>query len=334
VTNVVSLPAPSLTREPFNAAQRDVLEVLGAPRRAWPTFRRELRDELRAQLDGDLAPIIDRLDELDEVGGSPTRPVVWLNKHTLAAVLGCEARFLDEQSTGFPGWSVPLARGGVVHKAIELSMHVRAPAGAEPLELVDEAIARLAEADSSLGDWLRSLEEVDRADVRATANDQVAKFLECWPPLQAAWRPVTESTWRAEVADDRVVLVGRADLTLQRPEGNVARKIVVDLKTGGFAPSHLDDLRFYALIDTLRLGTPPRLVVTHYLDSGRIVPEPVTEDMLRAAAARVVGAAARLVELRWGGAEPTYRPGPACRWCPLVTGCEAARAAGTAGDDP
>jgi hypothetical protein len=261
--------------------------------------------------------------------------VLWLNKHTLAGVLGCEARFLDEQSTGFPGWSAPLARGGVVHKAIELSMHVRSPA--EPLALVDDAIARLAEADFSLGDWLRSLDDLERAEVRATANEQVAKFLESWPPLQTTWRPVTESTWRAELAGNRVVLIGRADLTLQRPEGNVARKIVVDLKTGGFAPSHLDDLRFYALLDTLRLGTPPRLVATHYLDSGRIVPEPVTDDMLRAAAARVVGAASRLVELRWGEATPTYRPGPACRWCPLAPGCEAAKAAGTAGtasDDP
>jgi hypothetical protein len=131
------------------------------------------------------------------------------------------------------------------------------------------------------------------------------------------------------------VLSGRADLTLQRPEGSLARKLVIDLKTGGFSQGHLDDLRFYALLETLRLGTPPRLVATYYLDSGRFVPESVSEELVWSATARVIGAATRIVELRGRGADlqPVYRPGPACRWCPLVSGCESARRAGTNGDE-
>lgn len=324
MSNVVSLPVGA-AREPFSPAQRDVLDVLGAPREAWPVFRPSLRGELRDTLDQELVAVADRLDATN-AGARP----LWLTKHLLANVLGCEARFLHELDTGFPGWSVPLARGSVVHKAIELSIHVRGDS--EPLALVDEAIARLAEADSPLADWLQRLPEIERAELRAAANDHVAKFLEAWPRLQPSWRPVTESTWRAELAGDRVVLIGRADLTLQRPEGNVARKIVVDLKTGGFAPAHLDDLRFYALLETLRLGTPPRLVATYYLDSGRFVYEQVSENTLWSAVARVVGAASRLLELRSGQVEPVYRPGPACRWCPLADGCEAAKAAGATTD--
>jgi hypothetical protein len=330
VTNVVSLPIGnrSAARDPLNPAQHDVLAVLGASRESWPTFRPELRDELLAALDAELGPITDRLPAAGDK--SPSGAALWLSKHVLSDVLGCEARFLHDDAAGFPGWSVPLARGTVAHKAIELSIHMRTDP--EPTVLVDEALARLADAESPLADWLQRRPETERAELRAAVSDLVAKFLETWPRLKPAWWPVTESTWRAELAGGRVVLIGRADLTLQRAEGNVARKIVVDLKTGGFAPHHLDDLRFYALIETLRLGTPPRLVASYYLDSGRFVPEKVTEAGLWSAAARVVGAADRLVELRAGRVEPVYRPGPACRWCPLVDGCEAATSVSAAGE--
>jgi CRISPR/Cas system-associated exonuclease Cas4 (RecB family) len=321
--------------EAFNPAQREVLEVIGAPRSAWPTFPAGLRQELRHELESGLAPVVERLDKrfdqrLGAQTGEATPATIYLSKHTLSGVLGCEARFVHEDAAGFPGWSVPLARGTVAHRAIELSAHTRG--ALEPLELVDEAMARLARTDTSLADWLQRLTDTERAELRAGVNDHVAKFVEAWPPLRAAWRPVTESSWRVELHGTRVVLSGRADLTLQRAEGLVARKVVIDLKTGGFSPSHLDDVRFYALLEALRLGTPPRLVATYYLDSGRFVSETVTEAMLWSAVARVVGAATRLVELRAPRPppEPVYRPGPACRWCPLVEGCAAARGAGTA----
>jgi hypothetical protein len=328
--------------EGFNPAQREVLDVIGAPRATWPAFRTELRHELREELESGLGLIIDRLDEVASGGAdgeakggandAPPPSPIYLSKHTLSGVLGCEARFVHEEAAGFPGWSVPLARGTVAHRAIELSAHTRGEL--EPLQLVDAALARLEAAETSLADWLKRLSEVERAELRAVVNDQVAKFVEAWPPLRAAWRPVTESSWRVELLGDRVVLSGRADLTLQRAEGLVARKVVIDLKTGGFAPSHLDDVRFYALLEAMRLGTPPRLVGTYYLDSGRFVSETVSEAMLWSVVARVVGAATRLVQLRappaGAGDEPVYRPGPACRWCPLVEGCAAARGAGTA----
>jgi hypothetical protein len=306
----------------LNPAQREVLDVLGAPRHAWPAFRAELRDELRTELEAGLEPVVERL-----AAAPDDRLPLHLGKHALAGVLGCEARFLHDDTTGFPGWSPALARGALSHKAIELSVHVR---GAwDPAALVDEALARLSDDASGLGEWLERTTEVERAELRAVANDQVARFLESWPPLRSEWWPVTESRWRAELCDDRVVLAGRADLTLQRPEGTTARKVVVDLKSGGFSPSHLDDLRFYAVLETLRLGTPPRLIATHYLESGRFVPEAVTEPVLWSAVARVVDAAGHLADLRLGARPPVYRPGPACGWCPLVDGCEAAQRAGT-----
>ena len=42
--------------------------------------------------------------------------------------------------------------------------------------------------------------------------------------------------------------------------------------------------------------------------------------------ARTVDGARRLFALRHGGAEPSRRPGPACRWCPLLDECEQGQA--------
>src|SRR5690606_30420226 len=141
------------------------------------------------------------------------------------------------------------------HKAIELMVNWRGEA--TPLDLVDEALASLERKENGLPVWLASCSELDRAELRSEVNERVAKFVETFPPLNKRWVPVTETGLRVELAGGRVVLQGRIDLTLGQPRGTTASKVLIDLKTGGFAPSHLDDLRFYALLDTLRLGTPP-----------------------------------------------------------------------------
>jgi hypothetical protein len=138
----------------------------------------------------------------------------------------------------------------------------------------------------------------------------------------AGWRPGAESRLRADLNDDKIVLSGKVDLTVGRAEGVRAGKVLIDLKTGGFAPSHRDDLRFYALIETLRLGVPPRLLASYYLDGGRLQEELVSEDTLAVAFERVVAGADAAVALRHEAREPVLRPGPPCRWCAKRTECE------------
>ena len=43
--------------------------------------------------------------------------------------------------------------------------------------------------------------------------------------------------------------------------------------------------------------------------------------MLEAAAERVIGAVGEIVRLRNDPASAIYRPGPACRWCPVSDDC-------------
>ena len=60
---------------------------------------------------------------------------------------------------------------------------------------------------------------------------------------------------------------------------------------------------------------PPRLLASYYLDQAHLVPEAVTEDLLRATVARLVDGARILMELLHGGRPP-------CRWCPLLDDCD------------
>lgn len=300
---------------PLNPAQQATLERLSAPRAAWPTYDDGLRRRLRDHLEADLSEAAVTLT-LDR----PLR----VNKHALAAVHGCEARWLaDVREPSFDP-SAATVRGSVAHKAIELGIHRREPA--TPTELVDVALDRLTDSDLWMADWFRTCTEDDRAEVRAAAVAKVQSFEDVWPPLKPAWRPVTELPLRQDLLGGRVVLAGRVDLSLGRAEGGRAGKVVVDFKTGGFALHHLDDARFYALIEALRIGVPPRAVATSYLDSGELHVEAVNEDVLHAAAARVVDGVSRMVALLNDQLEAQLRPSGACRWCRLLDSCEPGRA--------
>ena len=119
------------------------------------------------------------------------------------------------------------------------------------------------------------------------------------------------------------MLSGKVDLTLGSAGGNTAGKVIVDFKTGKFSPSHREDLRFYALLDTIRIGVPPRLVASYYLDQGEFSPEEINLDVLESTIARVSNGITRLAELNLKIRPPSTQPGPPCRWCLLSQDCEA-----------
>lgn len=310
VADPVPLPeVPALT-----PAQSDTLARLSAAPADRPTFPADLRDRLRALLEGELS---------GPATAIPDGTTLFVNKRALAGVHGCEARWQAEDEAGFTP-SVPVVIGSVAHKAIELSIHGARPR--DPGDLVDRALERLSGSERWMGDWLERCDEDDRAEVRSAAIAKVAAFDEIWPTLERSWRPVTEASVRQDLLGRRISLNGKVDISLGHPDGLTARKVIVDLKTGRFALHHRDDLRFYALVETLRIGTPPRAVATSYLESGELHVEEVTEDMLATAVARTVDGVERIVGLRFGGDEPVRRPSGGCRWCPLLEQCDVGRA--------
>ena len=307
---MASASLPELT-----PAQQRTLDVLGASAGERPTFAPELADRLRAQLEAGLAEVVADL--------APDEDLV-ISKHLLSQVHACEVRLLADEAAGDTfEVTLPIARGTVAHKAIELGIHWRGEP--LPLDLVDEAMASLATTDHWLTDFLQTCSDAQRAELRSEAGDRVHKFFECFPPLDPRWRPVTESRQTVLLVDGRVSLKGRVDLTLGTARGMQAGKVIVDLKTGSPNPLHRDDLRFYALLDALRLGVPPRLVASFYLDLAEAATEAVTEGTLEAAAARTVDGIRRLAALRTGTEAPVHRPSLACRWCAHLETCTVGR---------
>lgn len=291
--------------EGLTPAQQEVIDRLGRSGDGAKEFPGELRVSLREELTHRLEPIARRVDAL------------FLNKHSINTALGCERRHLAESEARFE-WDPAKARGTVAHHAIRLG---NAMIGEHsPQRRVDEAIASLT-GERGIGDWLATCGDAARAELRSEAITKVAAFDELWPPISDRWNPVFEARMVAVFHDGRVTLSGKADLTLGRPRGLVANKVIVDLKTGRHSTEHVADLRFYALVETLRVGTPPRMLATSYLESGQLHTEVVTEDLLWGQVERVVDAAGRIATLAAEERDPEVRPGPACRYCPANDTC-------------
>jgi len=240
---------------------------------------------------------------------------LFVSKNMLSNVHGCEVRHLAPDDFE---WNTSTASGFVAHKAIELMLNWRGTP--TPSELVDDAIARLADQFGSRGDFVARLGDADLAELRSKALDRTTKFMQDFPPLPATAHPMLESSIRW-APPGTIEMGGRADLVVGRPEGEESRLLIIDLKSGMRSPHHRDDLRFYALVETLRRGVPPRKLVTYYLDTCEPDAEDVTEGVLESAMTRTLEGIARHVELVAEGREPAKRVGVACRWCPLRANC-------------
>lgn len=303
--------------DPWNPAQRKVVELLGkgATRAPVPGG---LADELRDELERALAHLVPLLSADDPL---------YVSKHALMTVFQCEALHVGGSQAPFE-WSPPVARGTVAHKAIELLLNVRIEP--YPAALVDEAMARLSDSDLGISRYLQAIGEMDRAELRNEATGLVTQFLECFPIPKPAWYPVVEARLAHDLLGGRIRLAGRADLTLGRP----GDKVIIDLKSGWTNPAHREDLRFYALVELLRIGLPPRKLASYYLDRAEAHPEDVTEGVLRAAARRTADGIERIVAITLGGEVPGRSPGAFCRWCPVSEDCPPGLAFLDSGDRP
>lgn len=298
--------------EVLNPAQQRVIDELRSPGVERPEFEPDLAFRLREQLEMKLTPLTRQLDR-------PLR----VSKQALQRVLGCELHHVTEEEVGF-SWSLPSVRGTVVHKAIQLSVTWRSEPNA--LDLVVAAIDRLID-DPNGGDlaaFLDSCSPGEVAELTSEASDLVCKFLEQWPRLLPSWKPRSESRMKCELLDGRVILNGKADLTLGVAEGNKAGRLIVDFKTGHSRAQYGEDLRFYALIDTLCMGIPPFRLACYYLDEASSHRQDVTEEVLEASLRRTVAGVLRLTELTLGLRSPELTPNPSCNWCSLHTSCSGA----------
>ncbi len=297
-------------------AQQATLDAIRMPAEQRPAYRGSFAAELRNEAEAALAGLVDAARGTDGRG-------LWVSKRDLAGVFGCEARHLADADSPF-AWTVPTARGTVLHKAVELSTHRRF----EPEDAVDAALERLVADDDNLGSFLAGASQGERADLTANCVALLTRFNETFPPMQRAWRPAAEVRARSRLCGGAFVLNGKYDLTLGSPaplggpDGRQrAGKVIIDLKTGSRSPTDPEDLRFYALVETLSIGVPPLGIGSFYVAEGRLEHETVTAGVLDSALRRTVDGIGRLIALRRGDHEPHRVPGPPCRWCPISAEC-------------
>ena len=106
-----------------------------------------------------------------------------------------------------------------------------------------------------------------------------------------------------------------------KPVERESRKLIVDLKTGRVVARHREDLRFYALVETLSRQVPPRKLASFYLDAAQPVVEDVSENMLRSTLRRTLDGIHAMIELQVEKRPPVKRPGAPCRWCSIADEC-------------
>ncbi len=236
-----------------------------------------------------------------------------VTKARLTHVLACEAHREAPEFTARP-ISSSLACGALID--VLFRQLVTVGSIGDPM---DDALAALAVDDhrSDLLAWVEGLAGPERDELRAEVGRQVDGLRRRWPTLEPAWLPRTQEALRARSANGTVELSARVDLVIGRPardEGSVA---LVEVKSGSRRVEHRADLHFYALVEALRSPAPPFVVATYYSRTGELDVEPVTDELLMAAARRAAVGARRLVDLA-RGIEPDRRPGPLCGRCSIL----------------
>lgn len=302
---------PSVQLTP--AQQRTLDGLIGTGER--PVFPAELAQRLR-----------DRIEEAVRALDLPEP--LWLGKSMLGDRERCEGLF-DAVRSGEREpfrFNARFATGKLLHKAVELEVAGREER--DPHGLVQAAAERLDEEDDGFNAWWAQLDGLRRDQLLMDAVKVLELFRGSMPPLRLLRRqlaPATEWSVRVQLSGGALVLSGALDLVLGSPapaEPMRASRLAIDLKTGKAWPEHAEDMRFYALLLTLRFGVPPYRVATLLLDSGEWQAEDVTEQTLQHAADRVI-ATARSAAALAGGRSPELTPGPYCRWCPRTATCSA-----------
>jgi PD-(D/E)XK nuclease superfamily len=278
-----------------------------------PLFASDLRQRLVDRIEGAAREL-----ELPEP--------LWLGKEALNQLTRCEGRFAARLLGEDPPFehSINTASGVLVHKAIEVDVGARD--GLDPHQVATTAAERLTEREERFAEFWRERSAPEQDEILMDVVRKVTLFQGSFPPLRELRRemaPVTELPVRAELLGGDLTLSGKVDLVLGVPdrlEPGRASRLAVDLKTGGAWPEYAEDMRFYALLMTLRFGVPPYRVASLFLDSGEWQAEEVSEETLHHAADRVI-AAARAARAVLGGREPALTPGPWCGWCPRAFTC-------------
>lgn len=233
---------------------------------------------------------------------------------SLRSVHGCEEAHVAREPFE---WNTATAGRQLLPAAYDLLL-----AGTEgnDAQLLGAALDERAEEPWSLGEYLSGLGPEERHAVTGEVLDEFGAARALIGRLPLAWkvRVAPDRAAKLRTLGPDVKVRAKAHLVL----GPVKAPAVVILRHH-LNPGVRDDLRFYALVQTINANLAPATVVGVGIEDGAVTAEPVTLALLEHAAGRVVDGVLRMAELI-RGAEPVLRPGPVCGWCPRRRACPSA----------
>ena len=269
------------------------------------------------------------IDARERNGGQRARPLL-ITKTRLSRLV-CDG-LQREPAPYVQAWAN--VRGTLVHAAIEAD--IDGARDLPPDAVADGAWHRLATQrpgdPSSIGAWLNARDAGERETMLAESTALLAGFREVWPDLRAApLRVRTEHRLVVMLGGRSVQLQGVPDLLIESAvEDGRARSLLIDLKTGmPRGQRDRDELRFYALLATLRGGVPPFRWATLYVTEGRVEHEDLSEPILTTAADRVADAilqAVRMAETEPQAPGEQLAGGAWCAGCRRAPSCPVAEA--------
>lgn len=250
------------------------------------------------------------------------RPALVVTKDRLTRVLACERhQVISEFGEREP--TAALACGALID--VLFRQLVTVGTIGDPLSEGLEGL-RLDDRQRELATWVDRLDAPGREELRVEVERQVTGLRRRWPRLSPAWLPRTQETMRIGLSGGAVDLAARVDLALGTPAVDEASVALVEIKSGARRVEHRADLHFYALVETLRSGAPPFVVATYYTRTGELDTDPVTPELLSAAARRTVTGACALLGLARGN-EPRPTPTGLCGRCVALPDCDVGQAA-------
>jgi hypothetical protein len=146
--------------------------------------------------------------------------------------------------------------------------------------------------------FIESLEGRERVDFEDEIETQTAITLSRWPRLSPGWLPRTQERIAIPLAGGGIVLVGIIDLIIGAPSRGRASVEVIDVKSGRPRLDDREDLRYYALLETLRSGAPPFRTATFYTRTGQVDFEDIVDEVLTCTVRSVLSAVEQLVGVR------------------------------------
>jgi len=286
----------------------DVLQVMRGDPGARPAPQPDLVAAARAHLEAAAAAWAEMV---------PAGVVVRVTKDAVTSVRRCEARHLAELAARGLG-DVLVVPAMVRGRLVDSLFRQVATIGGISDDPVADALAGCAAEGEAVDLDALGVEEQEqvRAEVRAAGASLVAT----WPALPVGSPVRTQERVLVTLAGGRVLLSGRPDLSIGRPTRMKAGVLVVEAKSGSFRPAHLDELRFYVLIEALRWGVAPFRAMVWSLGDGRLEAVDVDSDLLWSETLRVADAITRLTRLA-AGEEPRSSANPLCPSCPLLDSC-------------